>query len=806
MANILPRDLPAAGTIPSDTAIIIDNGVDVQKATPAGLVDAGAPVASAPEAEAGADNSKRMTALRTKQSILARALTVPDGEPISPLPAAASRVGGKALGFDDATGEVEVFDKSQMVNTFTTLATFKAQPVSNNNANLVGASGIADGSFNWETANAPYTADDINIVYSDSDPTGAFGAWVRQVATSVAFKSAGSSLLLRNSSEAVQSKGVNVLDYGYRADAEFAGGDINDPANWTGTDNTDAIIEAIAQAVAAGVSAIEIPPGTGLFSEPFIDGVLAPGLTFRGVGPNGYFNSTGAGDAIAARMLYSGADTAAKITSPYGSPPEATTTLNLTFENLSLGCIQRSASFFDFNDATGAHVTNPASSPYSVLMGFTMRNVRMIKDGEPTTSNTGDFIRANKLFQIKGDTSCYVSGWRRGLWLRCCDVSEIDIGRFELNGRHVQLEKYGTFGNDVVVRTTFLGPLRSGHAESPYCVYDMAAGTVIEAAETEAELSDALFYYGGEGTHVKSGTWLAAPMFELAPTGKNVIIDAPLIYADSGVTPIIQPPASNDFGASSTNYSAIIRSASTRARKAIGVNPRITYDGAVNSAGYVSNKELMRFDERGMRPKGAEFSIRNPPRSNTLGTIASGGITEWIEDSEAFNGWLWRLASATPQSGVVVSLTCGIDLMPGDRMAVKARIKTTNTVPGGWGCIILYNGVFGGVPLDLPESTSGMELAEGIVDFGVAIPAMDYGDSVQFVIYNVAADGDLYGEFLSYELLPPADALATTTLPDVTGNPADLAAAASKADVNARLDTIEAALNNLRTFVLGAEL
>lgn len=69
MPAIRPEDLPAAATVTPGAAIMIDNGTIVEKATPGQIVDTAAPVASQAEAEAGTDNSKRVTPLRVTQYI-----------------------------------------------------------------------------------------------------------------------------------------------------------------------------------------------------------------------------------------------------------------------------------------------------------------------------------------------------------------------------------------------------------------------------------------------------------------------------------------------------------------------------------------------------------------------------------------------------------------------------------------------------------------------------------------------------------------------------------------------------------------
>jgi hypothetical protein len=67
--------------------------------------------------------------------------------------------------------------------TFSTLSAFKASPISNATQVLQDSS-IAFGLFFWETANAPYTADDLTIIKANSTALSV-GAWVRQKAREV---------------------------------------------------------------------------------------------------------------------------------------------------------------------------------------------------------------------------------------------------------------------------------------------------------------------------------------------------------------------------------------------------------------------------------------------------------------------------------------------------------------------------------------------------------------------------------------------------------------------------------------------
>lgn len=68
---IRPKDLPPGNPLDS-AAIPFDTGAVVEKATPLGVVDAAIPLASQAEAEAGLNNAKRMTPLRTAQAIDSR--------------------------------------------------------------------------------------------------------------------------------------------------------------------------------------------------------------------------------------------------------------------------------------------------------------------------------------------------------------------------------------------------------------------------------------------------------------------------------------------------------------------------------------------------------------------------------------------------------------------------------------------------------------------------------------------------------------------------------------------------------------
>lgn len=72
---IRPNALPAAASVSPSAAIIVDSGAAVEKATPEQVVDATIPLASQAEAEAGVNNTKRMSPLRVKQAMDANMAT-----------------------------------------------------------------------------------------------------------------------------------------------------------------------------------------------------------------------------------------------------------------------------------------------------------------------------------------------------------------------------------------------------------------------------------------------------------------------------------------------------------------------------------------------------------------------------------------------------------------------------------------------------------------------------------------------------------------------------------------------------------
>jgi len=106
MAQILPRDLPPVpgGTVNPAAANIIDDGSGVFRATPQQIADAGAPINSQAQAEAGLVNTGRMTPLRVNQAIAALGVS----QAVLASPTGGGMVGYKA---DVAAVATDVYDR-----------------------------------------------------------------------------------------------------------------------------------------------------------------------------------------------------------------------------------------------------------------------------------------------------------------------------------------------------------------------------------------------------------------------------------------------------------------------------------------------------------------------------------------------------------------------------------------------------------------------------------------------------------------------------------------------------------------------
>lgn len=137
--------------------------------------------------------------------------------------------------------------------------------------------------FTWETTNAPYTADDVDTIASDTVSTSV-GAWVRQRAQSIladdgntvqdnldhggSFEQSGTGAIVRTSQDKLREI-VSVKDFGAVGDGV--------------TDDTAAVQAAIDYAVTVLPATIKFPRGIYLMSSA-LTSLASNGLTLQGDG------------------------------------------------------------------------------------------------------------------------------------------------------------------------------------------------------------------------------------------------------------------------------------------------------------------------------------------------------------------------------------------------------------------------------------------------------------------------------------------------------------------------------------------
>lgn len=198
--------LPEA-TNPAASSFLAVDGATTEKATLQKVVDAGAPVASQAEAEAGADNAKRMTALRTKQYVdaqigntiasaasgaLANTALQP-GEAATPAQGALAGTAvqpgdlgdSASLNVGTTAGTVAAGDDSRIVNALQPVASISSlkalSAIAGKTISLIASGREGVFAFRSGDYSAEISADTENALYVKADAIAATsGAWVRQ--------------------------------------------------------------------------------------------------------------------------------------------------------------------------------------------------------------------------------------------------------------------------------------------------------------------------------------------------------------------------------------------------------------------------------------------------------------------------------------------------------------------------------------------------------------------------------------------------------------------------------------------------
>ena len=217
-------------------------------------------------------------------------------------------------------------------------------------------------------------------------------------------------------------------------------------------------------------------------------------------------------------IQYTGSDICFKFQQPNGTAEMG----GMLFENFTFNASHATGGMFQFND--------PALTPVPTSDNTTpdfIRNVNFkgCAFWGPGTATAGDAIKGVKVFELVTDENCYFRGWRRGVWLYGCDNNTI-AGRLVLNGRNVQIEAAGTFGNDNYVPTRWLGATYNA-GEDQYCIYDAGNHTTMVGTDIEPLAgAAAAMYLNGTDRKYLSIDWTFSnftPCFRLGPDARECI-------------------------------------------------------------------------------------------------------------------------------------------------------------------------------------------------------------------------------------------------------------------------------------------
>lgn len=550
---------------------------------------------------------------------------------------------------------------------------------------------------------------------------------------SITFQQAGSGAAART----VQSKlreSLSLAEFGYVADGS--------------TDDTAAWQAAIAAAEDLDIRTILVPwgaTGVSLVSGQIVNGVLPSGLTFEGEG-RGQASDYETG----LRLKYTGSGTCWFI-NHYTYTGEAGRWI---WRNLGFEATDPEATMFDFNDVlnhgTVTDFDPEAETNYYTYLSHIRFESCFFAGPAGGAEQTGDAIRGAKLFHLVVDENCYIRGWRRGLYLKGCDNVTLAPRAFQ-NARNSMIEASGTFGNDARIDVRFFGGAYTASSEDRYLFWDSGnsstyVGTFVE--DRGANACTALFYLNGLSTSVIAPHFgpnsNGIPLFHLGPSAREAMILHPkLSVANATWAPIIDDPADTALGGNQTGYYATIVGAPVDFQRSCGVHPRLRYIAPQRGAFTPADQgREMLADARGYRPRDAILSALDYWDS-PYGTPASNGIAEFVTDSAASSGWAMRLDKDLYPSGLAPRLLIGQDAMPGDRLRIRLRAKSSDGtnwayITEKWTDVTETTGGFNSVLGDLSTLGASFTTIESEVD----LTGFTAGQVLRIEIYNV---GDVAG-------------------------------------------------------------
>jgi Pectate lyase superfamily protein len=535
------------------------------------------------------------------------------------------------------------------VSTPQTTYTDSTGTVANSNPIILGSNGRFQSVNVWVT-----TGVTLKLVLTDSTGAVITGGTMDNVpainngnATGVNYTSTGSSTTRSVSTKLGEF--VSVKDYGAIGNGS--------------TDDTAAI-----QAALAASKRLYFPAGTYLCGSAIFDNVpVTQGLYWYG-------EKRGGLDQIDGTVIkYTGSGICFKFQQAIGSSDNGA----MVFENFTFQATGSTAGMFQFND--------PALTPVPTDTGTTAAFIREIRFNGCAfwgagSATQGDAIKGVKLFELVTDENCYFRGWRRGIWLYGCDNNTIN-GRFSGNGRHLQLEGAGTFGNDNLVTARWFGYTYNG-GEAQYCIYDSANHTTMIGNDLEplAGATAAMYLEGNYCQYYSIDFQFpnTVPPFSMGAGARALVftntnakssVGTPIVAA---ATTLDSPSLLGDFsGVTFVNPSAALMTA------LLGVTRVMIQGGQARTTGQMENTGKEVATANGIASK--RFVIN---ASNYNGRSSSAGFTEplLVVDSASYVGTAIKIKS-TNLNGFLVDFTVGNAINNADTIKLTV-IGKASAAPG----------------------------------------------------------------------------------------------------------------------------
>lgn len=552
----------------------------------------------------------------------------------------------------------------------------------------------------------------------------------------------------------------------------------------SGFDAASAVRAAIASANADKIGTIEFPYGVDgtykLTTRAVEGGVLPRGLQFVGIGRRSQTIATNG-----VTMQYTGSGIMWDIIEPNGTDE----TGHWWWRNMKFECTHNSGGAFKFNGSPSAFTpTDDNTTPNYI--GNARFSGCYFGGANGGLSQVGDAIIANKMFKLILDDDCDVRHWRRGVWA-VLDNSKL-LANFTENGRHVMLEKKGSFCNNNKVDPAFFGPPTDCN-EDIYHFYDGGQYTRFGMTLFEGTADACIYIDGTECVYDMPTFGASAAMFNLGPNARTCRMIAPVMGAGGINAPVIQAAAAlgkdTIYGQRGT-YGLKIVAADHLIKSTIGEHPRIDWDARppmthfrkprMTTAGLVEGVRVI--DQRG-----------HHLHINSTDIGGFNGPSSWVADALSSSGWAAVLTNGV-SANFQTMLTIGQGIYNGNSVRTVFRTRTPVSSTN-WRWSYGINGSnFDNGALSVYTSAYGLTVVEKILTGFVD------GDVLTIAVYDGGASQPLRVDGMVIQVIASPVA-PLTNLP--AGTPADaltqFGAAYDQTTANQILLDLATKINQLET-------